>query len=170
MNLKNNKYFVLHTFFISEKCTFKISHLFLTFYFDPFSVSDVVLFDAINFDDETFMSDDLVEIPIKHDFDDVKLDELNEQDNTPAFEFVLSNAGHPQLLFDKHIFNRNNVINSKVYWRCSHSRRLNCKARLVTTATSIAPSHVVHNHEPMRRLIYGMGINSKRNLSRNKKK
>lgn len=125
----------------------------------------------MNFDDESFMSGDLVEIPMKHDFVVDKLEEeLNESDQTPAFEFVLSNAGHPQLLFDKHIFNRNNVINSKVYWRCSHSRRLNCKARLVTTATSITPSHVVHNHEPMRRLIYGMGVNTKRNLSRNKNK
>lgn len=134
-------------------------------------ISDVVLFDPMSFD-SNFMNDDLaVEIAIKNDvFDETKLEEFEPDNTTPTFEFVLSHAGHPQLLYDKHIFNRNNVINSKVYWRCAHSRRLNCKARLVTTATSISPNHVIHNHEPMRRLIYGMGVNSKRNLSRNKNK
>lgn len=81
-------------------------------------------------------------------------------------KFVVSSHGHPQLLYDNHIFNRNNATENCIYWRCAHARRLKCKARIVSSKDQIIPTNGIHNHEPMRRLIYGMGENKVRKLSK----
>lgn len=111
---------------------------------------------TIQFDDDGIVVDKAVDILV--------------QKECFNLQFVLSNCGHPQLLYENHIFNRNNATKSYVYWRCAHARRLRCKARVITSENHLIPTNTQHTHEPMRRLIYGMGVNNVRNLSRNKKR
>lgn len=79
---------------------------------------------------------------------------------------ILSAKGKPLLEFDKHIFHKNSVVGSKIYWRCAHSKRLNCRARIITNKSNfldlLCVKKTVHCHEPIRRLQYGFGVEVKR--------
>ncbi|XP_055704523.1 modifier of mdg4-like isoform X20 [Phlebotomus papatasi] len=96
------------------------------------------------------------------------------QDSNPpptTYEYVMSSQGRLQILFEDHVFTKNHEINDRAYWRCSHSKLLKCKARLIVAKNSeVIVTNSVHCHKPMRRLAYGMGLKSKktRNLLRNK--
>lgn len=92
----------------------------------------------------------------------------NEGMNNLKLEFIESAHGYLKILCDNHIYVRNNNRNNITYWRCMHSKRLKCRARISTSLEKLISANIEHNHCPMKRLVYGMGTNKKRNLSRNK--
>lgn len=76
--------------------------------------------------------------------------------------------GNQILEYDCHIFHKNNTSGSNTYWRCSHSKSLKCRMRMVTTESeAYIASNKEHNHEVIRRLNYGDGFKSSRRLKKN---
>ncbi|XP_055695337.1 modifier of mdg4-like isoform X16 [Lutzomyia longipalpis] len=97
--------------------------------------------------------------------------EAQGENVSPTYEYIMSSQGRLQILFEDHVFTKNHELNDRAYWRCSHSKLLKCKARLIVTKNSeVIVTNSVHCHKPMRRLTYGMGLKSKnaRNLVRNR--
>lgn len=77
-----------------------------------------------------------------------------------------SKKSQQNIVYDGHIFHKNNVSGSNTYWRCSHANRLQCRARLVTTQKELLVTNNNHTHAAMKRLAYGMGINNVRKLKK----
>lgn len=81
--------------------------------------------------------------------------------------FHETKSGNQILEYDSHIFHKNNTSGLNTYWRCSHSKSLKCRMRMVTTETEAYIADKQHNHEVIRRLNYGDGYNSSRKLKKN---
>ncbi|XP_055594876.1 modifier of mdg4-like isoform X30 [Uranotaenia lowii] len=87
------------------------------------------------------------------------------QDPTYDFYFEYSSVGTRLLIHNDFVFHKNTASGAQIYWRCAYAARLKCKATLVTTDCShLRIKNPNHNHLPMRRLVYGMGVNRKRKL------
>ncbi|XP_040156884.1 modifier of mdg4-like isoform X12 [Anopheles arabiensis] len=80
--------------------------------------------------------------------------------------FSESSSGTRQLLYQNHVFHRNIKSGDTEYWRCSKAMRLKCKATIVTKGNMMRFNGQAHNHIPMERLTYGLGVNVKRNLKK----
>lgn len=80
--------------------------------------------------------------------------------------YTRSKKSQQNIVYDGHIFHKNNVSGSNIYWRCSHANRLQCRARLVTTQKELLVTNNNHTHTAMKRLAYGMGINNVRKLKK----
>ncbi|XP_052889754.1 modifier of mdg4-like isoform X25 [Anopheles moucheti] len=74
--------------------------------------------------------------------------------------------GGKQLMYENYIYHRNITTADTVYWRCSKAMRLKCKATIVTKGDMMRVNKIAHNHVPMRRLSYGLGVNEKRKLKK----
>ncbi|XP_049276929.1 modifier of mdg4-like isoform X25 [Anopheles funestus] len=74
--------------------------------------------------------------------------------------------GGKQLMYKNYIYHRNIKTGNTVYWRCSKAMRLKCKATIVTKEDLMRVNDIEHNHVPMRRLTYGLGVNEKRKLKK----
>ncbi|XP_053667387.1 uncharacterized protein LOC128717110 [Anopheles marshallii] len=75
-------------------------------------------------------------------------------------------TGGKQLTYKNYIYHRNIKIADTVYWRCSKAIRMKCKATIVTQGDMMRVKEIKHNHVPMRRLTYGLGVNEKRKLKK----
>uniref|UniRef100_A0A182UVI8 BEN domain-containing protein n=1 Tax=Anopheles merus TaxID=30066 RepID=A0A182UVI8_ANOME len=75
--------------------------------------------------------------------------------------FSESSSGTRQLLYQNHVFHRNIKSGDTEYWRCSKAMRLKCKATIVTKGNMMRFNGQAHNHIPMERLTYGLGVNVK---------
>lgn len=81
------------------------------------------------------------------------------------FRFELSSSGARQLVWKGYVYHKNTSTGRCTYWRCAHAARLKCKATVVTEyGVMVRVKNPYHNHLPMKRLLYGMGKNQKRNL------
>uniref|UniRef100_A0A182S6H5 BEN domain-containing protein n=1 Tax=Anopheles maculatus TaxID=74869 RepID=A0A182S6H5_9DIPT len=80
--------------------------------------------------------------------------------------FTETANGGTQLMYQNYIYHRNIKTGGTVYWRCSKAMRLKCKATIVTKGDLMRVNNVEHNHVPMRRLAYGLGVNEKRKLKK----
>lgn len=81
------------------------------------------------------------------------------------FHFELSSSGARQLVWQDYVYHKNTATGRCTYWRCAYAARLKCKATVVTEDGLIVRiKNPNHNHVPMKRLLYGMGKNQKRNL------
>uniref|UniRef100_A0A182JNK3 BEN domain-containing protein n=1 Tax=Anopheles christyi TaxID=43041 RepID=A0A182JNK3_9DIPT len=75
-------------------------------------------------------------------------------------------TGARQLLYQNHVYHRNIKTGNTEYWRCSKAMRLKCKATIVTKGNTMRVNGIEHNHIQMDRLVYGLGVNVKRNLKK----
>ncbi|XP_058057596.1 modifier of mdg4-like isoform X22 [Anopheles bellator] len=86
--------------------------------------------------------------------------------NRDDVELTESISGTRRLMYKNYIYHRNIKTATSEYWRCAKAARLKCKATIVTNEKTIRSNNIEHNHVPMGRLLYGMGVNLKRNLIR----
>lgn len=81
------------------------------------------------------------------------------------FIFELSSTGARQVVYKGYTYHKNTSFGQSTYWRCAYAARLKCKATIVTDESQLLRiKNPSHNHVPMKRLLYGMGINQKRTL------
>jgi FLYWCH zinc finger domain len=73
-------------------------------------------------------------------------------------EVVVTGNGSTQLYHSGYRFVKNNATYTNTYWRCIHARALSCRARIVTSATSVRVTFSEHTHPAMERLNYGLGV------------
>uniref|UniRef100_A0A182NKW8 BEN domain-containing protein n=1 Tax=Anopheles dirus TaxID=7168 RepID=A0A182NKW8_9DIPT len=89
-------------------------------------------------------------------------------DGNDNVSFTVAATGARQLIYKNFGYHRNLKMGDTEYWRCSMALRLKCRATIATKGNMMRVNDVEHNHVPMRRLLYGLGVNGKRNLKRAK--
>uniref|UniRef100_A0A182IKF0 FLYWCH-type domain-containing protein n=1 Tax=Anopheles atroparvus TaxID=41427 RepID=A0A182IKF0_ANOAO len=81
--------------------------------------------------------------------------------DNPDVTIVDTPTGSQQLVYQNYTYHRNISTATCQYWRCSKAARLKCKATIVTDGMTMRINCNGHNHVPMRRLIYGLGVDRK---------
>ncbi|KAB0801401.1 hypothetical protein PPYR_01533 [Photinus pyralis] len=63
-----------------------------------------------------------------------------------ALEFVSSEKGKSKLFFESFLFIKDKQVDTKIYWKCEHSKKMKCKARVITVNNFVSSSNNDHNH------------------------
>jgi hypothetical protein len=62
-----------------------------------------------------------------------------------ALEFISSEKGKAKLCFESFLFIKDKAIDTKIYWKCEHSKKVKCKARVITINNIVSSSNNDHN-------------------------
>lgn len=52
------------------------------------------------------------------------------------------------LVHENYIYHVNRRYNDSIFWKCTEYKKLNCKARVITTNKTIRKNWIEHNHPP----------------------
>lgn len=80
---------------------------------------------------------------------------FNDSNGFDAFAELIIENGTISLIQNNHRFIRDRADNDRSYWRCRHSFKFNCKARVVTTVINgyemMKIRNAEHNHTEIKR-------------------
>lgn len=80
---------------------------------------------------------------------------FNDPNEFDAFAELIIENGTISLIHNNHRFIRDRADNDRSYWRCRHSFKFNCKARVVTTVKNgyemMKIRNAEHNHTEIKR-------------------
>ena len=63
-----------------------------------------------------------------------------------ALEFVSSEKGKSKLCLEGFLFIKDKQVDTKIYWKCEHYKKMKCKARVITVNNHVSSSNNDHNH------------------------
>ncbi|KAJ8866613.1 hypothetical protein PR048_032473 [Dryococelus australis] len=82
--------------------------------------------------------------------DIITLMNIQQKEN---IQYVLSQKGKPQLVYNNYLFNLDTVHQGRKFWHCYNYRNNKCHARAITEENCIEIRHPCHNHEPHTNMI-----------------
>jgi hypothetical protein len=62
------------------------------------------------------------------------------------FEYLTSEKGYRKLLFNFHLFVKDKSVGEKIYWKCEHFKKYECRARVVTLKEALYKVSFEHSH------------------------
>ncbi|KAF5277849.1 hypothetical protein FQR65_LT15908 [Abscondita terminalis] len=74
------------------------------------------------------------------------LDDISESESDSEQKFLQSEKGKPKLYDESHLYIRDKDNGDKTHWKCEHSKKFKCSARVTTEGDEIIKRWKEHNH------------------------